>query len=101
ITCYKLFPIPRSIFRPRRIFSESWRAGFAEALTDDATKRFPHTRRFWRRGRSANRMRSALSGSDALVTRGRLFQMNEPAEPITIALRIPGKWSQPRELIER
>lgn len=27
--------------------------------------------------------------------------MNEPAAPITIALRIPGKWSHPRELIQR
>ncbi len=27
--------------------------------------------------------------------------MNEPAAPITIALRIPGQWSHPRELIER
>ena len=26
--------------------------------------------------------------------------MNEPAAPITIALRIPGKWSHPRELIQ-
>jgi hypothetical protein len=30
-----------------------------------------------------------------------MFKMNEPAVPITIVLRIPGKWSQPRELIER
>ena len=30
-----------------------------------------------------------------------MFKMNEPAPPITIALRIPGKWSHPRELIER
>ena len=27
--------------------------------------------------------------------------MNEPASPITIALRIPGQWSHPRDLIER
>jgi hypothetical protein len=27
--------------------------------------------------------------------------MNEPAAPITIALRIPGQWSHPGELIER
>ncbi len=27
--------------------------------------------------------------------------MNEPAAPIQIALRIPGKWSHPRELIQR
>jgi len=27
--------------------------------------------------------------------------MNEPAAPITIALRIPGQWSHPRELIQR
>src|SRR5690606_9678767 len=30
-----------------------------------------------------------------------IFKMNEPAEPITVALRIPGTWSHPRELIER
>ena len=27
--------------------------------------------------------------------------MNEPSVPITIALRIPGKWSHPRELVRR
>jgi hypothetical protein len=27
--------------------------------------------------------------------------MNEPAAPVTVALRIPGKWSHPGELIER
>jgi len=27
--------------------------------------------------------------------------MNEPAPPITVNRRIPGKWSHPRELIER
>jgi len=27
--------------------------------------------------------------------------MNEPDAPVTIALRIPGKWSHPRELIQR
>ena len=27
--------------------------------------------------------------------------MNEPAAPVTIALRIPGTWSHPRELVER
>jgi hypothetical protein len=27
--------------------------------------------------------------------------MNEPAAPVTIALRIPGQWSHPRELSER
>jgi hypothetical protein len=26
--------------------------------------------------------------------------MNEPANPVTIALRIPGKWSHPKELIQ-
>src|SRR6266702_4259968 len=30
-----------------------------------------------------------------------MFNMNEPAAEITIALRIPGKWSHPRELIQR
>jgi hypothetical protein len=29
-----------------------------------------------------------------------MFKMNEPTVPITIALRIPGKWSHPRELIQ-
>jgi hypothetical protein len=27
--------------------------------------------------------------------------MNEPAAPVTVALRIPGKWSHPKELIQR
>ncbi len=27
--------------------------------------------------------------------------MNQPAAPITIALRIPGKWSHPRDLVQR
>lgn len=27
--------------------------------------------------------------------------MNAPAAPVTVALRIPGKWSHPRELVER
>jgi hypothetical protein len=30
-----------------------------------------------------------------------MFKMNEPAAPVTIALRIPGKWSHPQELIQR
>src|SRR5713101_7034443 len=30
-----------------------------------------------------------------------MFKMNEPAAPITIALRIPVKWSHPREIIQR
>jgi hypothetical protein len=30
-----------------------------------------------------------------------MFKMNEPAAPVTIALRIPGQWSHPRELIQR
>jgi hypothetical protein len=38
---------------------------------------------------------------DALADRWRVFKMNEPAAPITIVLRIPGKWSHPRELIQR
>jgi hypothetical protein len=29
------------------------------------------------------------------------FNMNEPVAPVTITLRIPGKWSHPRELIQR
>jgi hypothetical protein len=31
----------------------------------------------------------------------RKFKMNEPTTPINIALRIPGTWAQPRELIQR
>jgi hypothetical protein len=27
--------------------------------------------------------------------------MNEPVAPVTVALRIPGQWSHPRELVER
>src|SRR5436190_15208480 len=27
--------------------------------------------------------------------------MNEPTAPVTVALRIPGTWSHPKELIER
>src|SRR6266550_3777870 len=30
-----------------------------------------------------------------------MLNMNEPAAPITIALRIPGQWSHPRDLIQR
>jgi hypothetical protein len=30
-----------------------------------------------------------------------MFQMNEPAAPVTIALRIPGQWSHPGELSQR
>src|SRR5438128_11256500 len=31
-----------------------------------------------------------------------MFEMNEPATtPIEIAMRIPGKWSHPRELVQR
>jgi hypothetical protein len=30
-----------------------------------------------------------------------MLKMNTPAAPVTIALRIPGKWSHPRELIQR
>jgi hypothetical protein len=30
-----------------------------------------------------------------------MFTMNEPANPVTVALRIPGKWSHPQELLER
>ena len=38
---------------------------------------------------------------DNLVERRRMFKMNEPATPIAVALRIPGQWSHPRELIQR
>ncbi len=27
--------------------------------------------------------------------------MNEPAAPVTVALRIPGPWSHPEELVKR
>jgi hypothetical protein len=30
-----------------------------------------------------------------------MFNMNEPATAITVALRIPGKWSHPKELVQR
>jgi hypothetical protein len=30
-----------------------------------------------------------------------MFEMNEEAPPVTIVLRIPGKWPHPRELVER
>jgi len=30
-----------------------------------------------------------------------MFKMNEPAAPVEIVFRIPGKWSHPRELIQR
>src|ERR1700687_3478280 len=30
-----------------------------------------------------------------------MCKMNEPAAAITIALRIPGQWSHPKELIQR
>src|SRR6059058_5580301 len=30
-----------------------------------------------------------------------MFTMTEPAVPITIALRIPGKWSHPKELVRQ
>jgi hypothetical protein len=30
-----------------------------------------------------------------------MFMMREPATPITVALRIPGTWSHPKELIQR
>jgi hypothetical protein len=30
-----------------------------------------------------------------------MVTMNEPADPVTIALRIPGKWSHPKELLRR
>jgi hypothetical protein len=30
-----------------------------------------------------------------------MLTMHEPVEPITVALRIPGQWSHPRELIQR
>jgi hypothetical protein len=30
-----------------------------------------------------------------------MFKMNEPTAPVAIALRIPGRWSHPRELIQQ
>jgi hypothetical protein len=29
------------------------------------------------------------------------IDMNDPGHPITVALRIPGQWSHPKELIQR
>jgi hypothetical protein len=42
-----------------------------------------------------------MFGGWALVERRRVFAMNEPVAPITVDLRIPGKWSHPRELVQR
>jgi hypothetical protein len=36
-----------------------------------------------------------------MVSRRRSFTMIEPATPVTVALRIPGQWTHPRELIAR
>jgi hypothetical protein len=33
--------------------------------------------------------------------RWRIFAMNEPPAPVTIAMRVPGPWSHPKELVER
>jgi hypothetical protein len=43
-----------------------------------------------------------MTGSNnvLLVDRRRMFAMNEPAPSITITLRIPGRWSNPGELIQ-
>src|SRR5262249_2303239 len=38
---------------------------------------------------------------DASVEHRRMEPMNEPTDPVTVALRIPGKWSNPGELAER
>src|SRR5262249_48986488 len=38
--------------------------------------------------------------SEALVEFRRMTMTNEPAVPIKIVLRVPGKWSHPRELIQ-
>src|SRR5262245_22204272 len=43
----------------------------------------------------------AGAGDAELRERLRVFTMTEPATPITITFRIPGKWSHPRELIQR
>jgi hypothetical protein len=45
-------------------------------------------------------MRPDVSGG-CLDEMSEKVPMNEPAAPITVALRIPGKWSHPEELIER
>src|SRR5208282_4103612 len=31
----------------------------------------------------------------------RIFQMNDPTAPITVALRAPGQWSHPKDLVQR
>ena len=36
-----------------------------------------------------------------VVERWRALEMNESAAPVTIVLRIPGKWSHPSELLQR
>jgi hypothetical protein len=38
---------------------------------------------------------------DVLVELSEDFEMNEPAAPVTVALRIPGQWSHPSDLIQR
>jgi hypothetical protein len=36
-----------------------------------------------------------------VVERRRITKMSEPTAPVTVALRIPGQWSHPRELVQR
>jgi hypothetical protein len=38
---------------------------------------------------------------DTLVKRRSMIKMNEPTAQIKVALRIPGQWAHPKELIER
>jgi hypothetical protein len=49
----------------------------------------------------AGSIAASLLRMDALADGGRIVEMNEPAAPVTVALRIPGQWSHPRELIQR
>src|SRR5688572_28161770 len=46
-------------------------------------------------------VREAKASTRILGRNSEMVHMNEPAASITVDLRIPGKWSHPRELIER
>ena len=67
-----------------------WRSDFADLPAHTAVQgQYPHQR--------ANK-RFDVSRICNLLEK---VQMNEPAAPVTIILRVPGKWSQPSELVER
>ena len=48
-----------------------------------------------------DRLRQVPSAGEDSGGTSEKFKMNEPAIPIEIALRIPGQWSHPKELIQR